>query len=117
MSVPTGWARFQVVFDVPLPKGYGEVTSLIQFYYPARCRRGSAKRSTSTAPETSWSCGSRVSSTPIARRRPAFTRITRPSRLRRACDLFGQKDGSADEAADFARTANWFANARTELAS
>ncbi|GGK69229.1 hypothetical protein [Nocardia camponoti] len=34
-----------------------------------------------------------------------------------AYDLFGQKDGSADEAADFARTADWFANARAGLAS
>lgn len=42
MSVPAGWARFQVVFDVPLPEGYDEVTSLIQFYChaPAPPRAG-----------------------------------------------------------------------------
>ncbi|MEU3015615.1 hypothetical protein [Nocardia asteroides] len=32
MSVPIGWARFHVAFDVPLPDGYEGANSLIQFY-------------------------------------------------------------------------------------
>ena len=32
MSVPAGWTRFQVVFDVPQPEGYDDDNSLIQFY-------------------------------------------------------------------------------------